>query len=89
MNIEFTTDAWEDFMYWVDSDTSKVDKINALIRSVKQSPFKGLGSPEPLRHDLRGYWSRRIDSEHRLVYRVTGKRGTDQKMQIIQCRFHY
>ncbi|MBL4624433.1 MAG: Txe/YoeB family addiction module toxin [Flavobacteriales bacterium] len=89
MNIEFTSHAWEDFNYWVNSDSSKVDKINQLLKAIKQMPFNGLGSPEPLKHDFKGYWSRRINSEHRLVYKVVGKKGVDQKIVIIQCRFHY
>ncbi len=60
-----------------------------LIKSIRQDPFKGIGKPEPLRYDLKGYWSRRITSEHRLVYKVTGTRGVDQKCIILQCRFHY
>jgi len=89
MNIEFTAHAWEDFNYWIAHDKLKVEKINELIRSIRQTPFKGLGSPEPLRHELQGFWSRRIDNEHRLVYRVIGTKAQDQKVQIIQCRFHY
>ncbi len=89
MNIEFTPAAWEDFNFWVGFDKAKVEKINELIRSIRQNPFKGLGSPEPLRHELQGFWSRRIDYEHRLVYRVMGVSGKDYKIQIIQCRYHY
>ncbi len=89
MNVEFTAAAWEDFKYWIQFDITKVDKINELIRSIRQNPFKGIGSPEPLRHELKGFWSRRIDHEHRLVYGVVGKPGQDYKIQIIQCRFHY
>lgn len=89
MNIEFTTNAWEDFNYWIIYDKTKVEKINELIRSIRQTPFKGIGNPEPLRHELKGFWSRKIDYEHRLVYRVIGTKEQDQKIQIIQCRFHY
>lgn len=89
MNVEFTATAWEDFKYWIQFDINKVDKINELIRSIRQNPFKGIGSPEPLRHELKGFWSRRIDYEHRLVYRVVGKPSQDYKIQILQCRFHY
>lgn len=66
-----------------------VKKINDLIRSIQLDPFKGLGKPEQLKHGLKGYWSRRIDQEHRLVYKVVGKKGVDQKCVILQCRFHY
>lgn len=89
MSIEFTLQAWEDFRFWIGHDLSKVEKIHALNHSIRQEPYKGLGSPEPLRHELQGFWSGRIDLEHRLVYRVTGIRGHNQKIQIIQCRYHY
>ena len=89
MNVEFTPAAWEDFNFWIEFDKAKVEKINELIRSIRQNPFRGIGSPEPLRHELQGFWSRRIDYEHRLVYRVIGTVGKDHKIQIIQCRFHY
>ena len=89
MTIEFTAHAWEEYQYWVDHDQETVLKIRELLRSIKQDPFKGLGKPEPLKNDLRGFWSRRINQEHRLVYTVTGTKGIDQKCSIIQCRFHY
>ena len=89
MNIECSNSAWEDFNYWLEWDSSKADKIKELIRAIRQDPFKGLGSPEPLRHELQGFWSRRIDGEHRLVYRISGTKGKDYKVQIIQCRYHY
>ncbi|MEP6794089.1 MAG: Txe/YoeB family addiction module toxin [Saprospiraceae bacterium] len=88
MNIEFTPKAWEEMNYWIQNDASKVEKINELIRSIRQNPFKGMGSHEPLKHSLKGFWSRRIDSEHRLVYRVAGIKD-EQKIQIVQCRYHY
>ncbi|WP_422351578.1 Txe/YoeB family addiction module toxin [Flagellimonas sp.] len=89
MNINFTAHGWEDFGYWLETDTDTAIKIKALLRSIKQNPFKGLGKPEPLRHGLKGFWSRRITGEHRLVYKVMGKKGVDQQCIIIQCRFHY
>lgn len=89
MNIEFTPHGWEDFVYWLENDKDLVMRIKELIKSIKQNPFKGLGKPEPLKHRLKGFWSRRITHEHRLVYRVSGKKGVDQKCSIIQCRFHY
>lgn len=89
MDISFTPNGWEDFEYWIDSDPDTVSKIKDLIKSIRQDPFKGMGKPEPLRYDLKGYWSRRITSEHRLVYKVTGTRSVDQKCIILQCRFHY
>lgn len=89
MDINFTTHGWDDFTYWLDTDLDITLKIKQLIVSIKQNPFKGLGKPEPLRYYLKGFWSRRITSEHRLVYKVSGKRGVDQKCTIIQCRYHY
>jgi len=89
MNIEFTESGYEDFTYWIKNDPDIVEKINDLLRSIKQNSFKGLGKPEPLKQNLRGYWSRRITDEHRLVYKVYGKKGVDQRCCIIQCRFHY
>ena len=89
MNIEFTPHSWEEFNYWLKFDPTKVIKINELIRSIRQNPFKGLGSPEPLRHELKGWWSRRIDGEHRLVYRIIQTQSNEQKIEIIQCRYHY
>lgn len=89
MDIQFSRNAWEDFEYWIETDTDIVIKIKELLKSIKQTPFKGLGKPEPLKHGLKGFWSRRITQEHRLVYKVSGKKGEDQKCLIIQCRFHY
>jgi toxin YoeB len=66
-----------------------VIKIKDLLKSIRQNPFKGLGKPEPLKYGLKGYWSRRISQEHRLVYKISGKKRIDQKCSIIQCRFHY
>ncbi|MDN3672984.1 Txe/YoeB family addiction module toxin [Flavobacterium branchiarum] len=89
MDICFTKNGWEEFEYWIENDTDTAIKIKELIKSVKQNPFTGIGKPEPLRHDLKGFWSRRISSEHRLVYKVSGNKGVDQKCIILQCRFHY
>lgn len=89
MDIKFTRNAWEDFEYWIETDTSIVVKIKELLVSIRQTPFKDLGKPEPLKHGLKGYWSRIITQEHRLVYKVSGKKGVDQTCFIIQCRFHY
>ena len=89
MDIVFTKNAWEDFDYWIENDTDIILKIKELITSIKQNPFKGLGKPEPLKFGLKGFWSRRINQEHRLVYKVTGKKGIDQRCIIVQCRFHY
>ena len=89
MNIEFTKHGWEDFEYWVEIDPELSKKIIELVKSIGQNPFKGVGKPEPLKFGMQGFWSRRINQEHKLVYKVQGKRGIDQKCYILQCRFHY
>jgi len=89
MKVYWTPDAWDDYTYWRRRDPSKAKKIKALINDITQNdPFKGLGKPEPLKHDLSGFWSRRITGDHRLVYRLTGGPG-EQQLEIVQCRFHY
>ncbi len=89
MHFELTENGWEDFQYWIETDSSIVVKIKDLLNEIKRTPFQGVGKPEPLRYDLKGYWSRRITGEHRLAYKVEGKKGVDQKCYIIQCCFHY
>jgi len=89
MNFEFTENGWKDFQYWIETDNTIVDKIKDLLNEIKRTPFQGIGKPEPLKYDLKGFWSRRITGEHRLVYKIEGKKGVDQKCYIIQCRFHY
>lgn len=84
MKVLFVERAWEDYLHWQASDRSKLARINELIKDIQRQPFKGLGKPEPLRFTLAGYWSRRIDQEHRLVYKMEG--GT---VFIAQCRYHY
>ena len=88
MRFDFTQNAWEDFEYWMDNDVDIANKIRSLLKDIKRNPFNGLGKPEPLKFELRGYWSRRINGEHRLVYTVDGKPG-QQRCCIVQCRFHY
>jgi toxin YoeB len=88
MKLLWTGDAWEDYLYWQAADPKIVTIINSLIKDCRRDPFKGLGKPEPLRHALQGWWSRRITGEHRLVYRMTGK-GADQRLEVAQCRYHY
>jgi toxin YoeB len=88
MKIAFTTDGWSDFTYWIETDRKKLTRLLRLIKETTRNPFTGLGEPERLRHDLSGWWSRRIDKEHRLVYRVTTRDG-DQVLEIAQCRYHY
>lgn len=89
MDFVFTLNGWQDFQYWIENDHETVLRINELLKAIRQNPFQGIGKPEPLKYDLRGWWSRRITSEHRLVYKVLGTKGIDQKCLIIQCRFHY
>ncbi|MBC7723010.1 MAG: Txe/YoeB family addiction module toxin [Pedobacter sp.] len=89
MNIEFTTLGWDDFSYWLENDADIASKIKDIIKSIRQEPFKGIGKPEPLRFALKGFWSRRITGEHRLVYSISGTKGINQKCTIVQCRFHY
>ena len=89
MIFEFTVSAWEEFEFWIDNDPAIVVKIRALLDSIRRDPFNGLGKPEPLRHHLKGFWSRRISGEHRLVYKISGVRGVDQRCSILQCRYHY
>ena len=84
MNILFTDDAWEDYLYWQQADKQTLRKINQLLKDIQRTPFSGIGKPEPLKHQLQGCWSRRIDSEHRLVYDIT-----DSTLKVIGCRFHY
>jgi toxin YoeB len=80
--------AWADYLHWQANDPKLVRKINTFLEDIARSPFRGLGKPEPLKEDRSGFWSRRLSEEHRLVYRVLGK-GTDQRIEIAQCRFHY
>lgn len=88
MNVSFWPTAWDDYRHWQEQDAKAVDKINALIEECRRHPFSGTGRPEPLGGNLTGWWSRRINHEHRLVYRVAG-RGEEQVLQIAQCRYHY
>jgi toxin YoeB len=89
MKVEFTEIAWEDFSYWIENDEEIVSKIKDLISAIRKDPFKGIGKPEPLKFGLKGLWSRRINGEHRLVYKISGIKGEDQKCTIVQCRYHY
>lgn len=84
MKLIFLSTGWEDYLYWQVTDKKTLKKINALIKEIQRSPFQGNGKPEPLKHDLAGWWSRRIDLEHRLVYRVE-----KDSVFILQCRYHY
>jgi toxin YoeB len=82
--LTFTPDAWEDYLYWQGQDKKTLKRINQLVRDILREPFDGIGKPEPLRENLAGYWSRRIDEANRLVYAVENTAIT-----IIACRYHY
>jgi len=84
VKLLFADEAWEDYLYWQKKDKRMVERINKLIRETQRNPFAGIGKPEPLKHALAGFWSRRITDEHRMVYRVEGK-----TLMIAQLRFHY
>ncbi|MEW7987776.1 MAG: Txe/YoeB family addiction module toxin [Candidatus Thiodiazotropha sp.] len=84
MKIIFSEHAWQDYLYWQRTDKKTLRRINQLIQTIQREPFAGIGKPEPLRHGLSGYWSRRIDEEHRIIYKVeTGS------LMIAQLRYHY
>ena len=89
MKFEFSATGWEEFQYWIDNEPSIVSKIRELLKDISRNPFTGLGKPEPLRHELKGCWSRRISGEHRLVYQIEGTKGKDQRCIVVQCRYHY
>ncbi|MEY3597143.1 MAG: hypothetical protein RL543_1096 [Pseudomonadota bacterium] len=82
--LTFTPDAWDDYLYWQSQDKKTLKRINQLLRDVSREPFTGIGKPEPLRENLTGYWSRRIDDTNRLVYAVE-----EQAIIVVACRYHY
>ncbi|MFG2600777.1 Txe/YoeB family addiction module toxin [Streptomyces sp. NPDC048462] len=84
MKLAFTSRGWDDYTFWSESARTMTRRINKLINDTLREPFVGIGKPEPLRGDLSGYWSRRIDDEHRLVYRAT-----ESELVIVQARYHY
>jgi len=84
MRIVFSKNAWEDYTSWLQIDKKMLKKINNLIKDIQNNSHSGIGKPEPLKYDLAGYWSRRIDREHRLVYQVI-----DNDIRIISCKYHY
>lgn len=88
MKVAFSSRSWEEFVWWHGRNPKLFGRLVALIEDVRRSPFRGIGKPEPLREDWTGWWSRRLDEEHRLVYRVAGK-SADQQLEIAQCRYHY
>jgi toxin YoeB len=84
VSLIFSEHAWEDYLYWQQTDKKILKRINQLIKEIQRSPFQGVGKPEPLKHGLAGYWSRRINDEHRIVYKVENK-----SVYIAQLRYHY
>ena len=84
MKILFTEHGWEDYLYWQKTNPKQVKRINEIIKDIQRSPFVGIGKPEQLRFNLSGFWSRRIDHEHRIVYKVDA-----DKLVVLQCRYHY
>lgn len=84
MILSWADNAWDDYLYWQQTDKKILKRINLLIKDIKRQPFDGIGDPEPLKHNWTGYWSRRINKEHRLVYKVKG-----EYLTIAQCRYHY
>jgi len=84
VNLVFAPQAWDDYLYWQKTDSHMISRINLLIKEIMRNPSTGIGKPEPLKHVLQGYWSRRITSEHRIVYKKTG-----DHILIAQLRYHY
>jgi toxin YoeB len=84
MKIVFLDQAWEDYLYWQNTDKAMLKKINSLIKEIERLPFEGVGKPEPLKHNLTGLWSRRITLDHRLVYKIE-----NESVVLFQCRYHY
>ena len=84
MRLVFSEQAWEDYLYWLEQDRRLVARINRLIKGMLREPFAGIGKPEPLKHAVAGYWSRRINEEHRIVYKIEG-----DSVLIAQLRYHY
>lgn len=83
-NLKFTDEAWNDYIYWQTQDKKTLKRINDLIKAAKRAPFDGIGKPEPLKENLSGFWSRRIDDTNRLVYCVA-----DEEISVISCKYHY
>jgi toxin YoeB len=84
MRLIFSDNAWDDYLHWQEADKKILRRINVLINEIKRNPFEGIGKPEPLKHALSGYWSRRINEEHRIVYKVS-----DDAVYLAQLRHHY
>jgi toxin YoeB len=84
LKLIFSENAWEDYLYWQNTDKQILKRINELIKNIQKNKYKGIGKPEPLKHNLSGYWSRRINNEHRLIYKIE-----EDKIMIAQLRYHY
>jgi len=84
LNVMWTAEAWEDYVYWQGQDRKTLKRINQLIKDAQRTPFEGIGKPEPLKANLTGFWSRRIDDTNRLVYEIS-----DRQINIVSCRYHY
>ncbi len=84
MEVLFLDQGWADYLYWQKQDKKILKKINTILKDIDRNPYDGIGAPEPLKHELTGYWSRRITLEHRLVYRMN-----EGQIRVIQCRYHY
>jgi len=84
MKYIFVDESWEDYQYWLKTDKKILARINDLIKDISRTPYTGLGKPEPLKYKYKGFWSRRITDEHRLIYQVKG-----DELLIVKCRFHY
>ena len=88
MKVIFSSQSWDEYVAWQAENPKLAARLNRLIYNTTRDPFRGIGKPEPLRENWKGWWSRRIDDEHRLLYRVTGA-GDDQRLEIAQCRYQY
>ncbi|WP_139957093.1 Txe/YoeB family addiction module toxin [Flavicella sediminum] len=84
MKYVFVDESWEDYLYWQKIDKKMLKRINLLLKNISRQPYEGVGKPEALKHNYRGFWSRRIDGEHRLIYQVS-----EDEIRILKCRFHY
>ncbi len=84
MKLTFSSKAWDEYLFWQKTDKQILKRINTLIKDIQRTPFEGIGKPEPLKHGLSGYWSRRINDEHRMVYKVL-----DDQLLIAQLQYHY
>lgn len=84
MKYIFVEESWEDYVYWQKTDKKILNRINQLLKDISRNPFSGIGKPEPLKYKYQGFWSRRIDAEHRLIYKIY-----EDEILIAKCRYHY